>query len=149
MATPFIEAFFTILSQVGLQNVQRGKLGVKENLHTSMNVSTVIGVSNMLRGNVTYSMEEETAKRLASILMMGMPVQELDAMAQSAIAELSNMLVSNTVAIFEKQKIFVNVSPPTLVVGQNVTLRISQVQTLMVEILTEAGMIELNIGLEM
>jgi len=42
----------------------------------------------------------------------------------------------------------VNISPPTLVTGENITVRISQVQTLVIEIFTTAGTIELNVGVE-
>lgn len=147
LASPFVESVFHILGQIGLANVQRGKLGLRENLRTSMNVSAVIGLSNMVRGNVVYTMSQDTANKLAS-LMMGMPVEQFDEIAQSAIAELANMIVSNTVTLFEKQKIVVEVSPPTLVVGENIMASISQVQTLVVEVITEAGLIEVNIGLE-
>ena len=38
-----------------------------------------------------------TAKDIASRMMMGMPVVELDAMARSALSELGNMMMGNAV----------------------------------------------------
>jgi CheY-specific phosphatase CheX len=40
------------------------------------------------------------------------------------------------------------VTPPTLITGERISCIVSQVKSLNVEIYTEAGMIEINIGLE-
>lgn len=148
MVTPFIDAFFNVLPQLGLQGIERGKLGLKDKLVATMDVTAVIGLSRSLRGNVTYSMSEKTAKTIASTMMMGMAVEHFDEMAQSAIAELSNMVTANAGIGYEEAGLAVDISPPTLIIGENVTARVSQVQTIAVEILTQAGVIEVNVGLE-
>jgi len=77
-----------------------------------------------------------------------MPVDQLDEMAQSAISEASNMLTANAAMTLEAQGLSVNISPPTLVIGQNVKVRISSVKSLVVEIITDAGVVEVILGLE-
>ena len=77
-----------------------------------------------------------------------MPVEKLDEMSQSAISEASNMLTANAAITLESQGIKVNISPPTLIIGHGVKVRISQVKSLIVEIVTEAGVIEVILGLE-
>lgn len=148
LAGPFIKAFFEILPQMGFQKVERGKLRVQAKLATSMEVTALVGLSQKIRGNVAYAMSKETACKFASVMMMGMPVVEMDEMSQSAISEAANMLTANAAITLEAQGLPVNISPPTLVIGQNVRIRIAQVQTLVVEIITDAGIVELNIGLE-
>ena len=148
LATPFIKAFFDLLPQLGFQQVKRGNLRVSEKMAVSLDVIAVVGLSQQLRGNVAYAMSQETAKKFASVMMMGMPVEQLDEMSQSAIAEASNMITANAAMTLESQGISVNISPPTLVIGQGVKVRISQVQSLIVEIVTEAGVIEVILGLE-
>jgi chemotaxis protein CheX len=148
LAGPFIKAFFEILPQLGFQKVERGKLQVQPNLSSSMEVTALVGLSETLRGNIAYAMSQETAKKFASVMMMGMPVEHLDEMAQSAIAEASNMLTANAAITLDGQGFHVNISPPTLVMGQKVRVRISQVQSLVVEIITDAGVINVIIGIE-
>ena len=148
LATPFIKAFFDLLSHLGFQQVMRGNLRVSEKMAVSLDVIAVVGLSQQLRGNVAYAMSQETAKKFASVMMMGMPVEQLDEMSQSAISEASNMITANAAMTLESQGISVNISPPTLVIGQGVKVRISQVQSLIVEIVTEAGVIEVILGLE-
>ena len=148
LATPFIKAFFDLLPQLGFQQVKRGNLRVSEKMAVSLDVIAVVGLSQQLRGNVAYAMSQETAKKFASVMMMGMPVEQLDEMSQSAISEASNKITANAAMTLESQGISVNISPPTLVIGRGVKVRISQVQSLIVEIVTEAGVIEVILGLE-
>ena len=148
LATPFIKAFFDLLPQLGFQQVKRGNLRVSEKMAVSLDVIAVVGLSQQLRGNVAYAMSQETAKKFASVMMMGMPVEQLDEMSQSAISEASNMITANAAMTLESQGISVNISPPTLVIGQGVKVRISQVQSLIVEIVTEAGVLDVILGLE-
>ena len=137
-----------MLPQLGFQQVKRGNLRVSEKMAVSLDVIAVVGLSQQLRGNVAYAMSQETAKKFASVMMMGMPVEQLDEMSQSAISEASNMITANAAMTLESQGISVNISPPTLVIGRGVKVRISQVQSLIVEIVTEAGVIEVILGLE-
>ena len=148
MISPFIEALMSVLPQLGIKDVQRGNLSLKEKLVATKNVTSIIGLSKKLRGNVAYTMTEETAKQIASAMMMGMPLESFDVMAQSAISELSNMVTSNAAIILEGQGILADISPPTLIIGDNITVMVSQVRTIVVEVLTASGVIEVNIGLE-
>lgn len=148
LVAPFVDAAFNILPQLGFKEVKRGKLGLKDKMVSTLNITALVGLSKKIRGNIAYSMSETTAKNVASVMMMGMPVAEFDAMAQSAISELANMLAANAAINYEAIGKAVEISPPTLIIGENVTVRVSQVKTLVVEIITEAGTLELNIGLE-
>jgi chemotaxis protein CheX len=148
LLNPFITAFFNVLPQLGFQTIKRGQLALKDKLLATGSVTVLIGVTRDVRGNLAISMDETTARKAASLMMMGMPVSSLDEMAQSAIVELANMLAGNAMADFEAKDISMNISPPTLIMGDHVYCVVSEVQTLAVEILTEAGSLELNLGLE-
>lgn len=148
MVTPFIDAMLSVLPMLGLTEIKRGNVAVKENLATAQEITVLIGLSQDIRGNVAYSLSEECAKKIASTMMGGMSVSEFDEMAKSAISELVNMVTANAATNLESLGKVVNISPPTLVTGKNITARISQVQTLAVEFITPVGIIELNVGLE-
>lgn len=145
---PFIDAVVSVLPLLGLTDVKQGNVTVKEKLATTKDVTVLIGLSLELRGNVAYGLSDECAKNIASIMMGGMPVPLFDDMAQSAISELVNMVTANAATILENLGKKINISPPTLVTGENITVRISQVQTVTIEFVTGAGIIELNVGLE-
>ena len=95
LVNPFVDAFTTVMPQIGFPEPKRAKLYVRDQNAIGLGVSVVVGFTKQIRGNVVYNMEEETAKYIASTMMMGMPVAEFDAMAQSAISEMSNMLTAN------------------------------------------------------
>ncbi len=146
--TPFIDATKNVLSQFGMDDIKKGKIAKKEKLMSKYPVTVVVGITGDIRGNVTYNFPLETAKNMASTLMMGMPVEELDDMSKSAIAELANMITGNASSIFEKMEKETDISPPTLITGNNITAWISQVETIIIELITPAGSVEVNIGLE-
>ena len=148
LVKPFIDAVLSVLPMLGLTDIKRGNVSIKEKLMTTKDVTVLIGLSQDIRGNVAYGLSEECAKNIASTMMCGMPVSQFNEMAQSAISELVNMVTANAATNLEGIGKFVNISPPTLVTGDNITVRISQVQTVAIEFVTTAGTIELNVGLE-
>ena len=80
--------------------------------------------------------------------MMGMPVDTFDEMAKSAISELSNMITGNASTSLASQGLEIDISPPTLITGNSVTITTGTLQTIVVPVETEAGIFEINIALE-
>jgi chemotaxis protein CheX len=145
---PFIEALTSVLPQLGFQNITRGGLNVREQFVQSKGVTILIGMTHQVRGNVAYNMTENAAKKFASTMMMGMPVENMDDMAQSALSELVNMVTANAAIIFEKTGILVDISPPSLVVGSNFKAKLSTGKYIVLEMMVDSEIIEINIGLE-
>lgn len=83
-----------------------------------------VGVTGVLKGQVLLCMSEDNAKEMASKMMMGMPVNELDEMASSALGELSNMIMGNTATLFASQGIAMDITPPISLFGKNLKLQI-------------------------
>ena len=148
MVKPFIDAVVSVLPMLGLTDIQQGNIVVKDSLVTAKDVTVLIGLSQDIRGNVAYGLSDECARNIASTMMCGMPVPLFDEMAQSAISELVNMITANAATNLEGLGKAVYISPPTLITGESIKARISQVQTLAIEFITSAGIIELNVGLE-
>jgi len=147
MINPFIEAITNIMPQLGFQSITKGKLSIGDQFMTSKGVTVLVGLTDEIRGNVAYNMTEETAMKIASIMMMGMPVTEMDEMAQSAISELTNMVTGNAATNFEKYGSKVDISPPTLIVGTDFKAKVSSNKYLVIEMVVDSLLIELNIGL--
>ena len=74
----------------------------------------MIGVTGEMRGQVMISFTTPKACQVASGMMMGMPVPELDDMAMSAISELGNMIMGNAATVFSVRNIGIDITPPTV-----------------------------------
>ncbi|GBG58562.1 chemotaxis protein CheX [Sporomusaceae bacterium FL31] len=147
LINPFVDAVATVMPQLGFQNISRGKLALKEQYVSSQGVTVLIGMTNQVRGNIAYNMSEETAKSIASVMMMGMPVDKMDEIAQSAISEMVNMVTANAAINFEKQGMNVDISPPSLALGEDFKIKVSSTKYLALELMVDSNSIELNIGL--
>ena len=145
---PVIDSFREILPQLGFADIQRGKLSMGSNSVESLGVTVIIGMTKDLRGSVAYNMSESTAMTIASTMMGGMPVDQFDELPQSAISELVNMVTANAAIRFEQLGMKVDISPPSLVVGNDFRARLLQEKFLVIEMLADGNLIQLNLGLE-
>lgn len=114
---PVIESFQNVMPQLGFDKIEKKGISLKGNLIESPGVVIIIGLIGDLKGNIIYGLSIDDAKKIASTMMMGMPVNDFDELAQSAISELVNMLTANVATNFSKDNIIVDISTPTLVQG--------------------------------
>lgn len=148
LVNPFIDALVAVLPQMGFQEPKRKNMTVKDKMAKSRGVSVIVGFTKELSGNVVYNMTEDTAKFIASTMMMGMPVAAFDDMAQSAISEMSNMLTANAATNLASLGLEVDISTPSLSVGTDFQVKISQAQYLSVEMDIGGHDIELDIAVQ-
>jgi chemotaxis protein CheX len=145
--TPFLDSVAKVMPELGFQSVTRGRMSVAvTNKIASLGVMVIVGLAHQFRGNIVYNMSEASAKAIASKMMMGMPVPVFDAMAESAISELGNMLAANAAIIFEKQGAKMNISPPTLIAGESYASTSGKQQRIIVELLVDGLPLEVNIA---
>lgn len=130
LLNPFIEAVNAVLPQLGFQNIEQKEIGEKTGKLSFNGVVLTLGIVGEKKGNVVYSIDLEGAKNIASIMMMGMPVEEFDDMAQSALSELSNMLTANATINFSNDGVNVDISVPTLMHGEKIELSLNKAEIL-------------------
>ena len=143
-----ITGFTTVMPMLGFPEPTRTKLYAASSRTKSLGVSVLVGFTKQIRGNVVYNMSEDTAKFIASTMMMGMPVEAFDEMAQSAISELSNMLTANTATNITGLGLDVDISTPSLTVGSDFEVKISDGQYLVVEMDLSGKLVELDIAVD-
>ena len=136
------------MEQFGAADIKRGNMAKNELMHVDTDITAVVGMVGQVRGNIAYSMAEDTAKKIVSAMMMGMPVEELDAMGRSALGEFSNMVTGNASTLLSNSGVQVDITPPSIIFGKDVYFIISSVETLKIEMESSLGKIEVNIGLE-
>ena len=147
-ANPFIESFTAIMPQLGYNNIQSGDLSEKGQELINSGVNIIVGIVGEIKGNVVYSIDLENAKSIASTMMMGMPVDELDEMSKSALSELANMLTAGAATAFYDMGIKVDISTPTLLEANNIVIKMSSNQVLSVRLLADDTPMEINIAFE-
>ena len=146
LVNPIVDAFMSVLPMIGLPTPTKQGMGVKAIVANSLGVSVLVGFTRQLKGSVVYNMTEDTAKFIASTMMMGMPVETFDEMAQSAICELSNMLTANAATNITALGYDVDISTPSLTVGKDISVKISTEKYLTVTLDVGGHQLEIDIA---
>ncbi len=133
---PFLQSAISIVEQTTMMKMSVGKPTVSELVFGEDRFILQVGVTGVLKGQVLIVMTTDSAKNLASKMMMGMPVEQLDDMATSALSELSNMIMGNTATIFSTQGILMDITPPMAVSGSNLKMQ-TNVQALSIPLSLE------------
>jgi len=108
----------------------------------------MIGVTGRIKGQVCFELSEEIAKKIASSMMGGMPITELDYISMSAVSEMGNMIMGNASMILANKAIHIDITPPSLLTGENIEM-LGKVPTIIAPLkLQGLGIINLNITVE-
>lgn len=78
-----------------------------------------IGMTGQLSGHVAFGLNEDVAIKMASAMMGGFPLDALDAIGESAISELGNMISGNATTLMYNQGLIVDITTPQLLVSSN------------------------------
>lgn len=135
---PFIQASQSVLFQLGLES-KLGKIFLKSSPYGSDNVTILVGMTGKMRGQTVLSMKVEVAQYIASTMMGGVPVNELDAMAKSAISELANMILGNTATILYEKGVGIEISPPSIIIGEKIQISSTNTKTMCIPLMLPNG----------
>jgi chemotaxis protein CheX len=110
-------------------------------------VVIIIGIAGQFKGQAFFSMDESTARKIASAMMMGMPVNDMDEMAKSAIAELGNMIMGNVSTEFYNNGIKIDITPPSILVGRDMAVSTKGIKSICIPlILGNMGKLEIDVA---
>lgn len=143
---PFIEASQIVLKQIAGIDAKLGKVHLKDSPYKSDNIMVIVGLTGKIRGQVIFTMVSDSAMYIASCMMGGMPVNELDEIAKSAIAELTNMILGNTATILYNKGVGVEITPPSFLMGENMQISPNKMKTICIPLLIGENR-ELNIDI--
>lgn len=144
----FVNSIAEVFTSFGLGEAVIGSTYKKVTFTCKYNLTSVVGLSGKIKGNVALSMPYDTARKIASTMMMGMEVTEIDEISVSALGEITNMICGQAVMELSSQELPIDITPPTVIHGDKIKAIISQVETTVVEMSSSLGNIELNLGLE-
>ncbi|HEV7662283.1 MAG TPA: chemotaxis protein CheX [Chloroflexota bacterium] len=144
---PFIQAASDVLdSELGGES-QRGPVRLERSSVTSDEVTTLVGVTGGVTGLVMISMSQATALGLVSRIL-GQDCQEFDALAQSGIGELGNVITGRAAVLLSEAGYPSNITPPALVVGKGTMITTLDLNQLICPLQTEVGPLEIQVILK-
>lgn len=146
---PFIEASQSVLKLIANIDLKLGKLYLKGSPYESDSIAIIIGLTGKIRGQVIFNMSKPVAFKIASLMMMGMPVTELDEISKSALSELTNMIAGNTATILYNRGVGVEITPPTMLTGQSMTISSNKMKTICIPLeIDENHKLEIDVCVE-
>jgi chemotaxis protein CheX len=146
---PFIEASRTVLQQIAAIEAKLGKVYLKDSPYKSDNVMVIVGVTGKIRGQVVFTMGKPVAMSIASRMMGGVPVIELDEISKSEISELTNMILGNAATILYNKGIGVEITPPSFLMGDNIEVSSSKLKTICIPLILDDGkVLEIDVSTE-
>jgi chemotaxis protein CheX len=144
---PFLQAATEVLeSELGSPPV-RGNIGLQRSAYTSDEVTAVVAVTGEVAGIVLFAMAETTARAIVS-KMLGQDFPELDALAQSGIAEIGNVITGRAAVLLSEAGFPSDLAPPMLLIGRGTMISTLDVQRLVIPMETEFGNIEIQAALK-
>ena len=140
-------AINTIMPQIGVSKIDKKGLSVKPREIKANGISIVISLVGDVSGNIIYIMKDEDAKKIASKMMMGMEVNNLDNMSKSALSEMVNMVTGNVATNFSNINVNVDISPPTLFHGDT-TIDVNNDQVISLIMQLDDCIMDINVSLK-
>jgi len=120
---PFLQSAISVFESVTHLKLTVGRPSLTDFLFPRPTYTITVGVVGQMKGQAVLAMDLEHAKEVASKMMFGMPVTELDDMACSALNELSNMIMGNTATVFSTQGKIIDITPPISMIGTDLKVQ--------------------------
>lgn len=149
LINPFLEASLDVIKTACNMDVTIGKPEITKTEFDESSVIIMLGITGQVKGQVLLDMSEEVAKQIASKMMMGMPIENLDDMALSAISELGNMIMGNAATIFSNGDTIIDITPPSTIRGHLIVERYYSVNVCIPIISDNKTLIKLNVAVKL
>lgn len=148
LVSPFVDAAARILFQECGEAVVKGTVFRVRSPQTTNDVSAMIAITGKVTGLVIYSMSVETGRHFASRMMGGEDVPSFDEMAQSAVAELANIITGQAGIGLERAGFPNDMSPPVLLVGHGSSIATFNLTRLVVPLVVSTGEFNIDIAIK-
>lgn len=144
---PFIDATFTFLEKAQRFKISKGRLSLVNSPVVGDEVNTILKLNGYASGQVIFSMSLNTAKKIASAMLQGLPVDELDELAQSAINEMGNIITGLASCLLTGDGLLCTITPPLLMFGKKVKTLFSDLPAIVIPINSDFGEITMLVEL--
>ncbi len=142
---PFVEASYEILKEVLQVDIKREDIYLKESVSDLKGISAIIGLLGQVEGRLILDMTQETALKIASI-MTGEEFNVIDDMVINVITEIANMITANAITKLHNRGYDLDLTPPSIIKGTNMEITDKDLETLVVPLRMEYGLVEINVA---
>ncbi len=145
---PFIESTLRSLEMMAGITAEKAGLSVKEDLITTYDISSIIGLTGETSGSIIISMPTMLACKIASNMLME-DIRNLTKSVEDAIGEIGNIVVGDARRSLIQDGYQLNISIPTVVVGAGHKIsRSGDIPCIAIPFTTDFGNFEVNVGLQ-
>lgn len=144
---PFLEAARQVIEAELGSNVSRGKLTLADGGCTTHEITAIIGITGKLVGLAIFGMQNSTALAIVGH-MMGAPIEEMDDLALSGIAELANVIAGRAATLLTERGLFADIAPPVLLCGAGSRVSTAGITRLVVPLLSSLGTVEIQLAIK-
>lgn len=143
----FVKAAYSVIENMLDPKVEAGKPFFNQEPLSKYEVAVLVGVFGDLQGQVICGMTTDTAKKIASQMLMT-EVAEIDMMSESALCELKNIIVGNASTNLSLTGYRCNITPPLFIMGGDIPDFLKHIHTaLAIPLKTPFGEVDMNIAL--
>lgn len=144
---PFIESTLRSLDMMAGIKAEKVGLELKEDLITTYDISSIIGLTGETSGSIIISLPARLACKIASNMLME-EITSLNKNVEDAVGEIGNIVVGDARRALIQEGFSLNISIPTVVVGAGHKIsRSGDVPCIAIPFRTELGDFEVNVGL--
>jgi chemotaxis protein CheX len=144
---PFIESAIQILKQTVTDDIKKENLYLSAKISQISGIAIIVGLAGKVTGRVIILMDIDTSLKIASIMNQD-NISELDELAIATLTELANLIVGNAVTKLHNLGYKFDISPPTLVKGNNIKIVDPKLEALVVPLILPQGKIEINLAIK-
>jgi chemotaxis protein CheX len=146
---PFLKSVVQIVESTAGETPQRGKVYLRGKYpFESADVAIIVGITGVLTGQVILSMTIDAAKGIAARMLMEDEVPELDEYAQSALAEMANMITANATIGLADAGFNCDITPPSVITGSRIEISCQEgIQTLVIPLELTMGKLDVNLSM--
>lgn len=117
-STIFIEAWNTVLQSFSAKHITKAAVESPQEHMENSDICVSMGIIGDLDGQVYLLMNAETGKVLASEMLGGMEITDVDELVISAVGEMCNMVMGNACSSISLLHANIDITPPTVVAGE-------------------------------
>lgn len=114
----FITAWCTVLESFSSKQLIHAEIHDPNENADNCDILVSIGIIGDINGQVAMAMDVKTGKILASEMLGGMDVTDMDELVTSAVSEMCNMIMGNACLSISSETPGVDITPPTVICNQ-------------------------------
>jgi chemotaxis protein CheX len=142
---PFVEAAADVLFAEANLTSTRGNISLQKSSLTGSEVTVLISIIGQIQGVVLYGMSTPTSLAIVGRIV-DQQFDELNALAQSGIAELGNVISGKATINLSTGGYQTTISPPTLIIGRGAQISTLDFSRIVVPLETKVGPIVIHLA---